>query len=127
MIEKENEYRAALYCHLSSDDAYLVESGSIQTQKALLTQYCRENNIPIYDTYADDGFSGTNFERPDFKRMLGDLEKHKANVVIVKTCHDSAESTLKWACILKMILSIGISGSFQSEKILIHSMVQTEY
>ena len=84
MIEKENEYRAALYCRLSSDDAYLVESGSIQTQKALLTQYCRENNIPIYDTYADDGFSGTNFERPDFKRMLGDLEKHKANVVIVK-------------------------------------------
>lgn len=84
MIEKENEYRAALYCRLSSDDAYLGESGSIQTQKALLTQYCRENNIPIYDTYADDGFSGTNFERPDFKRMLGDLEKHKANVVIVK-------------------------------------------
>ena len=56
MIEKENEYRAALYCRLSSDDAYLVESGSIQTQKALLTQYCRENNIPIYDTSADDGF-----------------------------------------------------------------------
>lgn len=84
MIEKENEYRAALYCRLSSDDAYLGESGSIQTQKALLTQYCRENNIPIYDTYADDGFSGTNFERPDFKRMLGDLERHKANVVIVK-------------------------------------------
>lgn len=84
MIEKENEYRAALYCRLSSDDAYLGESGSIQTQKALLTQYCRENNIPIYDTYADDRFSGTNFERPDFKRMLGDLEKHKANAVIVK-------------------------------------------
>lgn len=84
MIEKENEYRAALYCRLSSDDAYLGESGSIQTQRALLTQYCRENNIPIYGTYADDGFSGTNFERPDFKRMLGDLEKHKANVVIVK-------------------------------------------
>ena len=61
MIEKETEYRATLYCRLSSDDAYLVESGSIQTQKTLLTQYCRENNIPIYDTYADDGFSGTNF------------------------------------------------------------------
>lgn len=84
LIEKENEYRAALYCRLSFDDAYLVESGSIQTQKALLTQYCRENNVPIYGTYADDGFSGTNFERPDFKRMLGDLEKHKPNVVIVK-------------------------------------------
>ena len=84
MITKEKEYRAALYCRLSSDDAYLGESGSIQTQKALLTQYCKENNIAVYDIYADDGFSGTNFERPDFKRMLTDLEQHKANMVIVK-------------------------------------------
>ena len=84
MIEKENEYRAALYCRLSSDDAYLGESGSIQTQRALLTQYCKENNFPIFDVYVDDGYSGTNFERPDFKRMLIDLENHKANVVIVK-------------------------------------------
>ena len=84
MIEKENEYRAALYCRLSSDDAYLGESGSIQTQRTLLTQYCKENNIPVYDVYVDDGFSGTNFERPNFKRMLADLENHKANLVIVK-------------------------------------------
>ena len=84
MITKENEYRAALYCRLSSDDAYLGESGSIQTQRALLTQFCKENDIPIYDTYADDGFSGTNFNRPDFQRMLTDLESHKANLVIVK-------------------------------------------
>lgn len=84
MIEKEKEYRAALYCRLSSDDAYLGESGSIQTQRTLLTQYCKENNIPVYDVYVDDGFSGTNFERPDFKRMLTDLENHKANLVIVK-------------------------------------------
>lgn len=84
MIEKEKEYRAALYCRLSSDDAYLGESGSIKTQRALLTQYCKENNIPVYDVYTDDGFSGTNFERPAFKRMLDDLESHKANLVIVK-------------------------------------------
>ena len=84
MITKENEYRAALYCRLSSDDAYLGESGSIQTQRALLTQYCKENNIAVYDTYADDGFIGTNFNRPDFQRMLTDLEQHKANLVIVK-------------------------------------------
>lgn len=84
MIEKEKEYRAALNCRLSSDDAYLGESGSIKTQRALLTQYCEENNIPVYDVYTDDGFSGTNFERPAFKRMLNDLESHKANLVIVK-------------------------------------------
>lgn len=84
MIEKEKEYRAALYCRLSSDDAYLGESGSIKTQRSLLTQYCKENNIPVYDVYTDDGFSGTNFERPAFKRMLDDLESHRANLVIVK-------------------------------------------
>lgn len=84
MIEKEKEYRAALYCRLSSDDAYLGESGSIKTQRVLLTQYCKENNIPVYDVYTDDGFSGTNFERPAFKRMLNDLESHRANLVIVK-------------------------------------------
>lgn len=84
MIEKEKEYRAALYCRPSSDDAYLGESGSIKTQRSLLTQYCKENNIPVYDVYTDDGFSGTNFERPAFKRMLDDLESHRANLVIVK-------------------------------------------
>ena len=84
MIEKEASYRAALYCRLSCDDSYLGESGSIQTQKALLTQYCEDNGFAIYDYYVDDGWSGTNFERPEFKRMLGDLEAHRANVVIVK-------------------------------------------
>ena len=84
MIEKENCYQAALYCRLSSDDTCLGESGSIQTQRTLLTQYCKENNFAIYDIYIDDGFSGTNFARPAFKRMLTDLEQHKANLVIVK-------------------------------------------
>jgi len=84
MIEKESTYRAALYCRLSSDDSNVGESGSIQTQRALLTQYCQENNFPIYDIYVDDGCSGTNFNRPAFTRMIKDLEAHKANLVIVK-------------------------------------------
>ena len=84
MIEKESTYRAALYCRLSSDDSNVGESGSIQTQRALLTQYCHENNFPIYDVYVDDGCSGTNFNRPAFTRMIKDLEAHRANLVIVK-------------------------------------------
>ena len=70
MIEKENEYRAALYCRLSSDDAYLGESGSIQTQRTLLTQYCKENNIPVYDVYVDDGFRGTNFDEVRKRNLI---------------------------------------------------------
>ncbi len=75
---------AGLYSRLSQDDGNTGESGSIQTQKTLLTQYCAEHHIEIGDYYCDDGWSGTNFDRPDFKRMLDDIEAGKINMVIVK-------------------------------------------
>ena len=75
---------AAIYCRLSQDDGNAGESNSIQTQKALLKQYCAENRIPIAGVYCDDGWSGTNFERPQFKQMMDDIEAGKINVVIVK-------------------------------------------
>lgn len=75
---------AAIYCRLSQDDGSVGESGSIQTQKTLLTQYCEEHRITIGGYYCDDGWSGTNFDRPDFKRMVDDIEAGKINVVIVK-------------------------------------------
>lgn len=80
-MEQEN---GAIYCRLSQDDGSAGESGSIQTQKTLLTQYCKEHNIRIADYYCDDGWSGTNFERPEFKRMIDDIENGKINTVIVK-------------------------------------------
>lgn len=75
---------AAIYCRLSQDDGSVGESGSIQTQKTLLTQYCEEHHITIGGYYCDDGWSGTNFDRPDFKRMVDDIEAGKINTVIVK-------------------------------------------
>lgn len=75
---------AAIYCRLSQDDGNAGESNSIQTQKALIKQYCAENNIPIAGVYCDDGWSGTNFERPQFKQMMEDIEDGKINMVIVK-------------------------------------------
>lgn len=81
MKEKET---AAIYCRLSQDDGSVGESGSIQTQKTLLTQYCKEHQIEIGGYYCDDGWSGTNFDRPEFKRMLEDIESEKINLVIVK-------------------------------------------
>ena len=75
---------AAIYCRLSQDDGSTGESGSIQTQKTLLTQYCQEHQIEIGDYYCDDGWSGTNFDRPGFKRMLEDIEAGKINLVLVK-------------------------------------------
>ena len=76
--------QAAIYCRLSQDDGSLGESGSIQTQKAILTQYCQEHHMEVVDCYCDDGWSGTNFDRPAFQRMIGDIEAGKVNTVIVK-------------------------------------------
>ncbi len=75
---------AAVYCRLSQDDGNAGESNSIQTQKTLLTQYCSEKHIPIAGYYCDDGWSGSNFERPQFKQMMEDIEGGKINTVIVK-------------------------------------------
>lgn len=77
-------YSAALYCRLSRDDGNMQESSSIQTQKEILSRYARENGIKDTSFYVDDGYSGTNFDRPDFKRMIADIESGKINCVITK-------------------------------------------
>lgn len=81
---KQLIYNTALYLRLSRDDELHGESGSISTQRQMLTQFCREQGLRIYDEYVDDGYSGTNFERPSFQRMLDDIEDGKINCVIVK-------------------------------------------
>ena len=82
---KENKiYNTALYCRLSLDDGNVGESGSIQTQKIILEEYAKMQGFKIYDVYVDDGYSGLNFNRPGFQRMLQDIESGKVNVVITK-------------------------------------------
>lgn len=73
-----------MYCRLSKDDGSTNESMSIHSQKAMLKQYAEQNNIAVYDYYVDDGYSGTNFERPAFKKMITDIENGKINCVITK-------------------------------------------
>ena len=76
--------RTALYCRLSKDDMAQGDSESIRTQKAMLTQYAKEHNFLVVEVYVDDGWSGLNFDRPDFNRMLDDIEAGKIDVVITK-------------------------------------------
>lgn len=76
--------RTALYCRLSKDDEQIGESSSIATQRLMLEQFCNDNNLPIVDYYIDDGFSGLNFDRPDFLRLLDDIEERKIDLVITK-------------------------------------------
>lgn len=81
---KVKPYLAALYMRLSKDDDKAGESASITTQKKMLRAFAMENSFTIYDEYIDDGYSGTNFNRPDFMRMLADIEAKRINLVITK-------------------------------------------
>lgn len=83
-------YKTAFYLRLSRDDMDIdgrskVESNSISGQRDLLNAYVRgKDEIKVLDTYIDDGYSGADFERPEFQRMLGDIYAGKINCVIVK-------------------------------------------
>lgn len=77
-------YHAALYMRLSKDDDGTAESASITTQRKMLRTYADENAYTIAGEYIDDGWPGTNFDRPDFKRMIADIEARKINMVITK-------------------------------------------
>lgn len=81
-------WQAALYVRLSREDGdkeEKSESNSISNQKDLLQKFVElEPDIQIYDIYVDDGYSGTNFDRPDFIRMMDDIKSGSVNCVIVK-------------------------------------------
>ena len=74
----------ALYCRLSNDDDLQSESNSITNQKTILKKYADENGFGNTQFYVDDGFSGTNFNRPDFMRMMEDVKAGKVGTVITK-------------------------------------------
>ena len=74
-MREQQKYRAAVYCRISSDDGPDHESMSIGNQRSLLTEYVDRQGWEIVDTYIDDGFSGTNFDRPGFQRMIADIER----------------------------------------------------
>lgn len=82
-MKPQPRYIAALYMRLSREDGE-NESSSITTQRKMLTAFAKENNFIIYDEYIDDGYTGTNFDRPSFNRMINDIEENKINTVITK-------------------------------------------
>lgn len=81
---KPTTYNTALYLRLSRDDELQGESNSISTQRIMLRKYAEQNGFYVVDEYIDDGYSGTNFERPSFKRMIDDIENDRINCVITK-------------------------------------------
>ena len=77
-------YNTALYMRLSRDDANFGDSVSIETQRTILRRFASENNLHVVGEYVDDGWSGTNFDRPNFQRMMADVEAGKVNCIASK-------------------------------------------
>ena len=82
--QSEQNKITALYCRLSQDDRREDESNSIVNQKALLNEYARKHRFKNLQFFIDDGYSGTNFDRPDFRRMEQGIENKEIGTVIVK-------------------------------------------
>ena len=74
----------ALYCRLSQEDANEGDSNSITNQKDILLRYAKEHRFPNPTFFVDDGYSGTNNDRPGFQQMLSEIEAGKVAVVLSK-------------------------------------------
>ena len=83
-ISNPMDYHVALYIRLSKEDESEGPSQSVTNQKSLLDEFVKKHRLSVYDTYIDDGWSGTSFDRPDFQRMIADIEAKKVNMVITK-------------------------------------------
>ena len=81
---RQQANHAAIYCRLSRDDGGDAESNSIQTQRSMLRRYAKEQGFIAKEEYIDDGYSGTSFDRPAFKRMIEDIEVGKIGIVLCK-------------------------------------------
>ncbi|MDY5436267.1 recombinase family protein [Peptostreptococcus porci] len=81
-VDKENI--AVMYLRLSKEDGEKVESNSISNQREMINAYARKNQFTIVGEYVDDGYSGANFDRPNFKEMIKDAYDKKFDTIIVK-------------------------------------------
>lgn len=83
-ISDPADYHVALYIRLSKEDENEGPSGSVTNQQNMLNEIAAQYRLSVYDTYIDDGFSGTRFDRPAFNRMIRDIEAKKVNMVLTK-------------------------------------------
>ena len=72
-MKEQKQYSAGIYCRLSKDDIGSGDSSSIISQKCILEKYVKDNGWTVNGCYIDDGYTGRNYDRPDFRRMIGDI------------------------------------------------------
>ena len=83
-MTKQSNYNAGIYVRLSQEDERAGESLSIENQKMILTKYVAEQGWNLVDVYVDDGYSGTDFNRPAVTQLLEDAKNGKINLIICK-------------------------------------------
>lgn len=85
LSETKKKYKTASYTRLSQDDGDKEESNSITNQKELIRDFLnRHEEFILVEEYADDGYSGVNFNRPDFQRLMEDVKAGRINCIVVK-------------------------------------------
>ena len=93
----------ALYCRLSKDDLNVGDSDSIVHHRAILKKYAEDNRFPNIRVFVDDGYSGVTFNRPDFQRMLADVEAGKVSAVVTKDLSRLGRNYLEAGRYIEMI------------------------
>ena len=115
-------YNTALYMRLSRDDESYGDSVSIETQRTILRRFAEENNLHVVGEYIDDGWSGTNFDRPNFQRMMQDVDAGKVNCIASKDLsrfgreHIMMDYYLEFVFPEKGIRYIAVSDNEDAEK-----------
>lgn len=103
-MKKQSNYNVGIYCRLSREDSRKSEeSNSIANQRAMFIDYANERGWDIVNIYSDDGCTGTHFERPEFKRMIKDVENGKINCILTKDLSRWVETIPKWVITLRNI------------------------
>lgn len=123
--EADAACRAAIYVRLSVEDTH-THSVSIETQQMIIARYLEQYpEISVYDTYIDNGATGTNFHRPGFQQMLSDIEAGHVNCVIVKDLSRLGRNTMTPATTLSSISASATSALLRSMKTSIPSPRRT--
>ena len=104
-ISNPMDYRVALYIRLSKEDETEGPSQSVTNQKSLLNEFVQQHRLSVYDTYVDDGWSGTSFDRPDFQRMIEDCKAGKIDLIVTKSVSRFARNIVDCISIVRELAS----------------------
>ena len=83
-MNRQSDKITAIYCRLSRDDELTGDSNSIVNQKAILNRYAKDQGFKNIQYFVDDGYSGANFKRPDWQRMIELVENDKVGIILAK-------------------------------------------